>query len=93
MNKLYIKEYRTELVEEGGIEYQYTYTDELLNSITKDNPYLHKESSQRGKSGKQYHYLYHPITGKMIGRMKMGGNNRANTSKRKDINSRNNYRN
>jgi len=91
MNQPYVKQYRTETVTENGIEYTYTYTDEVINPITKDKPYLHNSASVRGKSEHEYIIIRHHLTGAYIGRMKMYGNNRANTSKRTDKHSRNYY--
>ncbi len=65
MNKPYIKEY-----DEKGI---------LINLITKDNPYLHRNNSNRGKSMKEYIILRNHITGDYFGKLRAFGNNRANT--------------
>ena len=92
MNQPYVKQFRTETVVENGIEYVYTYTDEILNPITKDKPYMHSFASTRGKSEKEYIIIRHHATGAFIGRMRMYGNNRANTSKRNGVNSRTYYK-
>ena len=84
----YVKQFRTEKVTENSIEYILTYTDELLNPITKDKPYMHNFKSVRGQSLQQYHIIRHHLTGAYIGRLKVHGNNRANTSKRKGVHSR-----
>lgn len=75
MNKPYVKQYNDEGV--------------LLNPITKNEPYVHQFASSRGKSQKEYIEYFHPLTGRYLGRVRAKGNNRANTSKRKGINSRN----
>lgn len=91
MNQPYVKQFKTETVTENGIEYTYTY-DEVLNPITKDKPYIHSFASVRGKSEKEYIIIRHHFTGEFLGRMRMYGNNRANTSKRKNVNSRTFYK-
>lgn len=50
-----------------------------LNPITKDNPYLHKFRSVRGKSAKVKIPINNPLTGEFVGSIKPFGNNRANT--------------
>jgi len=60
----------------------------FLNPITKEKPYLHKFKSARGKSKKSYIPIHNPATGEFIGKVKPFGNNRINTSVRKNKNSR-----
>lgn len=48
----------------------------LLNPITKEKPFINKFKSARGKSGPVYVNLNHPLTGKWMGKYKVGGNNR-----------------
>ena len=88
MNQAYQKEYRTEELNEDGIDYLLIHTDEILNPITKDNPYLHKHKSVRGKSKRRYRSIHNHLTGEFMYKIKLYGNNRANTSKRPNVHSR-----
>lgn len=88
MNKPYVKEFRKEIINENGVDYEYTF-DEVLNPITKETPHLHKYPSLRGKSLTKYRVLTNPFSGQYMGKIKTYGNNRKNTSKRKNKNSRN----
>lgn len=89
MNKPYVKQYKKEIKLIDGIEYTVE-TEEIENLITKDKPYLHNEKSRKGNSKKLYNIIRNHITGEFMGKMKMFGNNRKNTSKRKNKNSRDN---
>lgn len=78
MNKPYVK--------------QYNKLGEVTNAITKENPYLHQSPNRsftkKLNSGK-YHVITDPRTGAFISfGNKVNGNNRANTCKRKNKNSR-----
>lgn len=67
MNKPYIKIY---------------VSGELVNPITKEKPYLHSKSSNRGNSGPRYRNIYNAVTGKFMGQVKVNGNNRRRYCKR-----------
>ena len=66
---------------------------EVINPITKDNPYLHNNpnrSFMKKLTSNKYHIIRDPQTGAFIAfGNKVGGNNRANTSSRKGKHSRN----
>ena len=85
MNKPYIKQYEEIDITDSNPIMQ------LTNPITKDSPYLHNSQSLRGKSKKRYIPIHNHMTGEFIAKYKQFGNNRANTSKRKDKNSRTYY--
>jgi hypothetical protein len=69
-NKPYVKQF-----DENG---------EVTNEITKHEPFINNmpvNRAQRRAVGKKI-TLSNPLTGKIVGELKMNGNNRANSSKR-----------
>lgn len=81
MNKPYVKQY-----DENG---------EVINPITKDSPYLHSFNNgafRRKLNRGKYKIITNFKTGEFIKfGNKLNGNNRANSCKRKGVNSRNRF--
>lgn len=65
---------------------------EVTNPITKDKPFVSFfPNRETRRVGDKYINLFHPITGKFMGRIKKNGNNRKSTSKRRNSRTNNQY--
>lgn len=76
VNKPYVKQFDGE--------------NKLVNSITKESPFsniINTNRRARRAVGK-YTILNHPLTGEYMGKLRVNGNNRANTSSRTGVDSR-----